>query len=177
MVLNMEFEFLYWLQSLHTPWLDSLMTAVTKLGNGGIFWIMVGLALFCVPKTRRCGLAVLMSLLCGLLVGNVVLKNLFARPRPCWLDETIVLLIDNPKDFSFPSGHSLASFEAAMSIYFYHKKWGIGALILAAAIACSRMYLFVHFPTDVLAGSLLGIGIAWLVHQCLEQRAERRQRR
>ncbi|MGI5947057.1 MAG: phosphatase PAP2 family protein [Lachnospiraceae bacterium] len=164
----MEFEILYWIQQLRTPALDEIMTAVTFLGDGGWFWIALGTALFAVPRTRRTGAAMLISLAAGFILGNVILKNVVARQRPCWLDPMVALLIENPSDYSFPSGHSLASFEGAVSILLYHKKWGVAAVVLAALIACSRLYLFVHFPTDVLAGSLLGILIAVIVHRWME---------
>ncbi len=164
----MEFEILYWIQQLRTPALDEIMTAVTFLGDGGWFWIALGTALFVVPRTRRTGAAMLISLAAGFILGNVILKNAVARQRPCWLDPMVALLIENPSDYSFPSGHSLASFEGAVSILLYHKKWGVAAVVLAALIACSRLYLFVHFPTDVLAGSLLGILIAVIVHRWME---------
>lgn len=164
----MEFEILYWIQQLRTPALDEIMTAVTFFGDGGWFWIALGTALFAVPRTRRTGAAMLISLAAGFILGNVILKNAVARQRPCWLDPMVALLIENPSDYSFPSGHSLASFEGAVSILLYHKKWGVAAVVLAALIACSRLYLFVHFPTDVLAGSLLGILIAVIVHRWME---------
>ena len=151
----MEFEILYWIQQLRTPVLDGIMTAVTFLGNGGWFWIALGTALFAVPKTRKTGAAMLISLAAGFILGNVILKNAVARQRPCWLDPMVPLFIENPSDYSFPSGHSLASFEGAVSILLYHKKWG-------------RLYLFVHFPSDVVAGSLLGILIAAVVHRWME---------
>ena len=164
----MEFRFLYWLQELHTPVMDEVMTAITFLGDSGWFWIGVGILLAAWPKTRKTGAAVLISLAAGFLIGNLVIKNLAARQRPCWLDSAIPLLIESPGDYSFPSGHSLASFEGAVSILLYHKKWGLAAVVLAALIAFSRLYLFVHFPTDVLAGTLLGILIAVLVHRWME---------
>lgn len=163
---ELEFGILYFFQALHLPWLDWLMVQITSLGDGGWFWIALGVLFICMKKTRKLGIAMLLSLLIGFLIGNVWMKNLFERQRPCWIDPSVDLLIHNPKDFSFPSGHSLASFEGAMSIYLYHKRWGILALILAALIAVSRLYLFVHFPSDVLVGSVLGIGIAWVVHLC-----------
>ncbi|MFR1832308.1 MAG: phosphatase PAP2 family protein [Lachnospiraceae bacterium] len=169
----MEFQFLYWIQQFRSPGLDEFMTAITFLGDGGWFWIALGAVLLAVPKTRKTGAAVLISLAVGFILGNLILKNAVARQRPCWLDQAVPLLIKSPTDYSFPSGHSLASFEGAVSIFLYHKKWGIAAVILAVLIACSRMYLFVHFPSDVLAGSLLGILIAVLVHKWLEDRAGR----
>ena len=167
-MIEAEFGILYFLQSLHTPWLDAVMKNITHLGDSGIFWILTGLALFCFKKTRRMGFCVLLSLAGGLLIGNIFLKNLVARDRPCWIDPTIQLLVASPKDFSFPSGHTMASFEAAVSILLYNRRWGAAALVLAALIAFSRLYLFVHFPSDVLTGLVLGTVIAVAVHKIVE---------
>ena len=161
---GIEFGILYFLQSLHTPWLDVFMKEITGLGDSGIFWIITGIVLLCFKKTRVAGFCVILSLAVGFLMGNMILKNLVARERPCWIDTSIPLLIRNPKDYSFPSGHTLASFEGAVSIWLYNRKWGTAALVLAVLISFSRLYLFVHFPTDVLGGLFLGILIAVLVH-------------
>lgn len=168
-LLELEFSFLYFLQSLHTPFLDRFMTAVTFLGDKGWFFITLGVALFCVKNTRKTGAAVLISLAAGAIIANVFVKNIVMRDRPNWLDPNIILLIHNPEDYSFPSGHTLAAFETAVSILLYHKKWGIPAMVLASLIALSRLYLFVHFPTDVLSAMALGIFIAWYVHRTLEK--------
>ena len=154
----MEFELLYMIQKLHTPFLDEVMKGITFLGESGWFWILVAVLLFCQKRTRKIGLAVALSLAVGLLLGNIILKPLIARQRPCWLDGSIPLLIASPRDFSFPSGHTLASFEGAVSIFLYRRDWGLWALALAVLIAFSRLYLFVHFPTDVLAGIAVGNG-------------------
>ena len=146
-LLELEFSILYFIQGLHTPFLDRFMTAVTSLGDKGWFFIVLGI----------------------ILIGNVVLKNLVMRDRPCWIDESVRLLIQNPKDFSFPSGHTLASFETAVSIFLYNRKWGVPVIVLASVIALSRLYLFVHFPTDVLSGMALGIFIGWYVHRTIEK--------
>ncbi|WP_313184632.1 phosphatase PAP2 family protein [Lacrimispora sp.] len=164
-----EFDILYFLQSLHTPWLDVFMKEITSLGDHGIFWILTGVILLCFRKTRIMGLCVILSLAAGFLIGNTFLKNVIARERPCWIDSSVPLLIHNPRDYSFPSGHTLASFEGAVSIWLYNRKWGTAALILAALIGISRMYLFVHFPTDVLGGLILGVLIAFLVHSIVEK--------
>lgn len=158
-----EFEILYALQNIRTDWLDMLMKSVSSLGDTGWFWVTLGVVFVCMERTRKTGAMVLASLLVGAVIGNLLLKPMIARPRPCWLDETVVLLVSSPGDYSFPSGHSMASFEAATGIFIKNRRWGIAALALAAMIAFSRMYLFVHFPSDVLAGILLGIGIALLV--------------
>ncbi len=169
MMAGTEFDILYFLQSLHTPWLDVFMKEITSLGDHGIFWILTGAVLLCFKKTRIIGFCVILSLAAGFLVGNTFLKNVIARERPCWIDSSVPLLIHNPRDYSFPSGHTLASFEGAVSIWLYHRKWGTAALILAALIGFSRMYLFVHFPTDVLGGLILGVLIALLVHSIVEK--------
>ncbi len=169
MMAGTEFDILYFLQSLHTPWLDVFMKEITSLGDHGIFWILTGVILLCFRKTRIMGLCVILSLAAGFLIGNTFLKNVIARERPCWIDSSVPLLIHNPRDYSFPSGHTLASFEGAVSIWLYNRKWGTAALILAALIGISRMYLFVHFPTDVLGGLILGVLIAFLVHSIVEK--------
>ena len=100
-------------------------------------------------------MAIALSL--GFLCGNIAIKNIVARTRPYEYNSEIQLLVKKLSDYSFPSGHTLASFEAAVCIFIRYKKWGIAALILAFAIAFSRLYLYVHFPSDVLAGMVLGI--------------------
>lgn len=148
------------------PFLDAVMPVITHLGDGGILWILLALVLLCIPKTRRTGAAMGMALLMGLVVCNLALKPLVGRMRPfdyqLLQGRIIPLLIEAPRDFSFPSGHTIASFEAATVLLLCHRKWGIGAMILACLIAFSRLYLYVHYPTDVIASVVLGIGIAFL---------------
>ena len=101
---------LQWIQdTLTCPALDLLMPRVTALGNGGAVWLLAAGGLLCTKKYRKQGVLLLGGLAAGALVGNVVLKNLVARPRPCWLDSSVQLLIPNPTDYSFPSGHTLSS--------------------------------------------------------------------
>ncbi|MBQ7097667.1 MAG: phosphatase PAP2 family protein [Clostridia bacterium] len=139
--------------------MDWLMKAFSTIGNAGIVWILVVLIMLAVKKYRKTGFMMAAGLILGLIIGNLVLKNVVARPRPCWLDDGIRLLISNPTDYSFPSGHTLASFVSAFVLLGDSKRLGIPALIVAAFIAFSRMYLFVHFPTDIFGGILL----AWLI--------------
>ena len=113
-------------------------------------------------KTRRAGIAVLVGLLLGLLCGNLAIKNLVARERPCAIGTAPELLIPYPSEYSFPSGHTLSSFIAATCIFLRNKKWGISAYVFASGIAFSRIYLYVHFPTDILGGIILGIALAHL---------------
>ena len=147
--------------------LDFLMPLITLLGDAGIFWILCSVVLILIPKTRKTGLSMGISLLIGLLVCNVTLKPLVGRIRPYdyqwqYFQKEITLLVEGLHDYSFPSGHTIASFEAATALLIGNKKLGIPAMILAVLIAFSRLYLYVHYPTDVLVSIVLGIGIAFL---------------
>ena len=169
MVIKMDFKILYLINNLHNPILDKIMIGLTYLGDAGLFWIILAVILLFIKKTRKCGILMLISMILGLIIGNGILKNLIARSRPCWIDTGIQLLIKNPTDYSFPSGHTLASFEAATMIFLHNKKLGIISLILASLIAFSRMYLFVHFPTDILGGAILGIIISVIVYKIAQK--------
>lgn len=162
--MNWEFDWLYALQQIHNPVLDKIMVALSTIGNAGILWIVLAVILLIMKKTRRCGAQMALAMLLTFIIGNLVLKNMISRDRPCWIDPTVVLLVKNPTDFSFPSGHSMNGFTAAVTILFYDKRWGIAAIILASFVAFSRLYNFVHFPTDVFAGIVIGTVVACLVN-------------
>lgn len=164
---GLEFRILYFLQELRTPWLDSVMLFVTSLSNSGKIWIALAVVFLLFKRSRRIGIAMLISVRLGYLVGNIGMKNLIERQRPCWMDPAVQLLIEQPGDFSFPSGHAIVAFGGAVSIWLRNHRWGNAALALAMLTAFSRLYLFVHFPTDVLAGSLLGAGIALMVYRVI----------
>ena len=149
-------------EKLSCRFLDFIMPIITRLGDGGIFWICVAIVLICIPKTRKIGFSCALALLIGFLLGNLLLKNIVSRIRPYDLKQDIELLIKRLSDYSFPSGHTLASFEAATVLMIKDKRLGIPALILAILIAFSRIYLYVHYPSDVLAGILFGIAFAFL---------------
>ena len=153
--------------NLSCPFLDTVMPLITALGDAGIFWMVMAAILLLFKPTRRVGLGMGIAMLMGLLLCNLALKPLCQRPRPYdyqyeTFGKLIPLIIERQHDFSFPSGHTIASFEAAGVIAMNNKKWGIGALALACLIAFSRLYLYVHYPTDVLASVVLGIGFAFL---------------
>lgn len=158
-----ETRILMALQELHTPVLDFVFTHITMLGDGGIFWISTGVLLACSKKYRRQGLLLLLCLLAGFLIGNVCLKNLVQRSRPCWVYPEVPLLVREPRDFSFPSAHSMVGFAGASALWLTDRRFGAAAIVLAAFIAFSRLYLFVHWPTDVLAGTVFGIAVAYAV--------------
>ncbi len=136
---------------------DVLMPFFSRISAHGELWILLGLLLLCIPGQRKRGLSLWLALLLSVLVCNLLLKNWVARPRPFELREGIELLVRAPGGFSFPSGHTSASFAAAFALFFQRSKLAAPALILAALIAFSRLYLYVHFPTDVLGGILLGL--------------------
>ena len=142
--------------------LDKFMPVITSLGNAGIFWIILAVVMLIFKKTRRAGLAMAISLIFGLVLCNLTLKPLIGRIRPYDFDPSLqsLMLIDAEHDFSFPSGHTIASIEAAFALWFTNKKWGIAAVVLAFVIAFSRLYLVVHYPTDVITSIILGIILA-----------------
>lgn len=137
--------------------LDWLMPKITFLGDKGLIWILLGIILLIFKKTRKHGIIMLISLAIGALICNVCLKNLVERSRPFWINDSYNILIDAPKDFSFPSGHTTASAVGAAVIFHADKRFGIAAIVLAVLIAFSRLYLYVHFPSDILAGAVIGI--------------------
>ena len=171
---QLELPILFWIREhLTNPFWDTVMPYISSLARHGEFWILLALILLCFKKTRKAGVAMAIAMVCGYLIGNIGMKNLFARTRPYNVAD-VELLVAKLKDFSFPSGHTLVSFEAATALTVYHRKWGIAALVLAATIAYSRLYLFVHYPTDVLVGMVLGIAIAlvacWLTNRLWKTR-------
>ena len=163
-----DLPILEWIAAnLRCPFMDTIMPIITLLGDAGIFWIAIAALCLFFPKYRKMGLSMGISLLIGLLVCNVLLKPLVGRIRPYdyqleHFGKQIQLLVAAQHDFSFPSGHTFASFEAATAIMLHNKKLGIVAMILAVMISFSRLYLYVHYPTDVLTSVVLGIGIAFL---------------
>lgn len=153
---------------LSCDFLDWLMPKITILGNAGAVWIVLALLLLCIRKYRMIGLQMATALMGCLILVNVVLKNWVARPRPCWINQAFPLLIASPKDYSFPSGHSFAAFATAYVLFKANKKAGILAYLFAVIIAFSRLYLYVHFPSDVLAGILLGILVGFLTTKLIK---------
>ena len=152
----MELQILYAIP--HNGWLDMFFLGLTKLiGSYAQIWLAVGLILLIFRRTRKTGAAVLISYVGVLVLGHLILKPLIARPRPCQIDLDFPLLLERPTSSSFPSLHSAFSFGAATAIFMNYRKAGIPALAFAALIAFSRLYLFMHFPTDVLFGIVFGI--------------------
>ncbi len=144
-------------ENIACPVLDVIMKFITATGEQGIIWIVLALICLCFKKTRRCGAAMIIALLLAFIFGNLIIKPLVARPRPFIVRPETVLIIDPPGEYSFPSGHTFIAFSAATALFCGNKKFGIPALIYGALMGFSRLYLYVHFPTDVLCGALFGI--------------------
>ncbi len=140
--------------------LDKIMIFITTLGNGGILWILLALFFIFIKKDRKTGIKMALALILCFLTGNLLLKNLVGRIRPFDINSAIEILIKKPLDFSFPSGHTMTSFASAIVIYSKYKRAGIFTIILATLIAFSRMYLYVHYPSDIICGLIIGIIIA-----------------
>lgn len=172
----MEFRFLDFLQTIHTPLLDKILAFITSLGNAGIIWIVLAVVLLILPKTRKAGIIVAAALLMDLILCNLILKNLVARVRPYDVNTAIAILIKKPLDFSFPSGHTAASFAAMTALFLAKmKKAWIAALVLAVLIAFSRLYFYVHYPTDVLGGAIVGI-LSGIIGYAIVEKLDKRRK-
>jgi len=181
-----ELDFLNWVnQTLHGwPVLNLIFRYLTILGDGGIVWFLLGIILSCIKKTRRMGLTVLAGVIVLGSLNNYVIKLLVARPRPfdvaggealkVFVQETFSPLITiggthlfgAPKDLSFMSGHTVSSVAAATIVYSFNKKIGIPVIVVAVLVPLSRLFLVLHYPTDVIAGAVFavagGLGIVWV---------------
>ena len=169
LAVSFDLPILDWIQAnLQSPLMDKIMPIITMFGDAGIFWMICSAALMFFPKTRKTGLGMAFAMMMGLVICNMILKPVVGRMRPydfqinelgkTWEQILVAgkLLVETPHDYSFPSGHTIASFEACVVLLLNDKRLGIPATILAILIAFSRMYLYVHYPTDVLVSVVLG---------------------
>ena len=173
--MDFEFVILDWINSLHSDFGDAVLPVISSFGNGGIGWIVLSAILLCIPKYRKAGLTMALALIFCLLIGNVTLKPLVARARPYTYVPDLQLLIPPLDDYSFPSGHTFASFASATALFLHHRREGLAAYILAVIIAFSRLYLYVHFPSDVLAGVILGVASGWIAYKLVQWYAQNDQ--
>lgn len=171
---SFDLPILDWIQAnLQSDLMDTIMPIITLFGDAGIFWMILATLLLFFKKTRKTGMGMWFAMAMGLLICNIIMKPMIGRIRPydfqinelgkTWTDILAAgkLLVETPHDYSFPSGHTIASFEACTVLMLNNPVMGIFATILASLIAFSRLYLYVHYPTDVIfslfAGILFGI--------------------
>ena len=159
----MEIHILDMIQNLRTPIGDVVVPLITRLGDAGIIWIILTVLLLIIPKTRKTGVIMMAALLADVLLCNVVIKNLVARTRPFDVNTAVQLLVAKPRDYSFPSGHTAASFASVTALYLAG-----AALVLAVLIALSRLYLYVHYPTDIIGGVVFGSLSGYLGYKIVE---------
>lgn len=178
LLLEVDGGILLWLQNnLRQEWLDPVVKGFTHLGDSGLLWIALCLALLLFPQTRRAGAAVAVGLIMSLLCTNLVLKPLIQRTRPWLVVEGLTALVVEHDMNSFPSGHTSAALAAAMACWgTLQKRWARGlVLALAIMMGLSRLYVGVHYPSDVLAGALVGLFCGFVGCRILRW-AEKRQR-
>lgn len=179
---NIDFYILDFLQTMaRSGFWDRFFPFFTSLGDPFMF-VCYAAILLVISKTRRDGFMVSAGMLTGLLLGELLIKNLVQRARPCWIKPEVILLVKNPKDYSFPSGHTMTMTIFTFILVYNHPKLAFGLVPAALLLAYSRMYLYLHFPSDILAGIILGLAIGFLtvkltpkVEKKIEIRKEKRK--
>ena len=170
---HIDGQILLWIQdNVRNDFLTPIFKFITSLGNSGWFWIAATILCLFFVKTRKAGVLSAIALIGSVVINNLILKNLIARTRPYEVVEGLERIIEAQTDYSFPSGHAGASFAAAVIFFIYlPKKFGVPALVLAFLISLSRLYVGVHYPTDILAGALISTAIAVCVWKVDERRS------
>ncbi len=168
---NMDSSMLLFIQEyVRIPFLTPAVTFITSLGNAGMIWIIISLLLLLSKKTRKAGCMSILALLISLLVNNLLLKNLVKRIRPYDYISGLVPLVPKPSDYSFPSGHTGSSFASAWVLYHNLPPGaGIPLLVLAVLIGLSRLYVGVHYPSDVFTGLLTGVCSGYLAERIMQK--------
>ena len=157
-IYSVDFAVLDFIQeTMRCQFLDVVMAVFSYMGEAGGIWIISAIIMMCFRKTRATGVMVLCAVAIGFVIGEITLKNIIERPRPFVQNPQIIPAIKPPSGYSFPSGHSCSSFAAATVLFARSKKIGIPAIIIAFLIAFSRLYNYVHFPSDVISGIILGV--------------------
>lgn len=168
------------IQTVRTPWLDAIVAAYTSLGNIDIGWIVLGLALLCFKRTRKIGAGFLIALAIGAVITSGIIKPLVMRARPCDIDPYVSMIIPRPTGSSFPSGHATAAFAAFGALLFARDPKSPPALtavigMAAVLMALSRLYAYVHYPSDVLAGMLVGLLAGFIAARAVDAFTKRRK--
>ena len=143
-----------------SPMLDAPMLFFTCIATHAALWLVLAFMMTCSVRYRKVGIAVIVVVAASYVIVDLILKPIVDRPRPFELFD-LQLIVDPPTTSSFPSGHTASSFAAAASIFYYNRRCGIPAFLIASAVGISRVYLCVHWPSDVVIGALVGIVIAY----------------
>lgn len=157
-----ELGVLYWMQGISTPALDSVMIGITYSATSAVLWFVLAFVMTCTRRYRRVGVAVIVSVLFAYVLVDLIIKPAVDRPRPFDVGD-FHLLVAPPETPSFPSGHTASSFAAATAILLYRRSAGVLAMAYATLVGLSRIYLCVHWPTDVVAGAVIGVAASLLV--------------
>lgn len=174
-----DFNILNWIQeNLRHDILDKIFPVLTSLAAKGWFFILIAIIFLCMPKYRKWGASLASALILGVVFGNMLIKNMVQRTRPYDLADGITLLVDKLSDYSFPSGHTMAAFEffAVLCIMPVKKGYKVLAGMIAFLMAFSRLYLYVHYPSDVLAGMILGTLFGIMGCRIVEMISEERKK-
>ncbi len=163
-LMSLDGDILLWIQeNIRKEFLSPAVERITHLGDAGWFWIALLAFMLFFSKCRKTAATGLLAVLIGFLITNLWLKNMVARVRPYEIVEGLQLIGNRAVDFSFPSGHSTCSVAASTVLFCRFPKWiGAPALVLALLICFSRLYIGIHYPTDVMAGMLIGMASAFL---------------
>ena len=165
-----EFAILDWIQAhLRCGFLDAVLPAISRTANHGELWIILAVILLLIRGQRKYGASVACGLILDLVSCNIILKPLIGRIRPFAVNGLVELLIAAPTDASFPSGHTAASFASVFALKTAVSPLWKPALAVALVIAFSRLYLYVHWPSDVLGGALLGAAVGWAGAKIVEK--------
>ncbi|MGL4654293.1 MAG: phosphatase PAP2 family protein [Sarcina sp.] len=152
---NFDISMMYKAQDLHNPILNSIMIFFTKIGDIGLVWLVLAFVFLFFKKTRKAGILIYLSQLLNIIVVTI-LKDTIQRPRPFLTLTDLHPLISLPTSYSFPSGHASSAFAGALIVAYMFKKWIVPAYIVAIGIALSRVYLGVHYPSDIIVGAIIG---------------------
>lgn len=158
-----ETDVILWFVSIHNSVMDVVMTSASRLASAGFLWIMICIMICCFSKkNRRYAIIPIISLFIAWFLADIIIKPMVCRVRP-FEELGLEILVSIPTTSSFPSGHTASSFAAAYSIYSINHKWGFASLLFATLVGISRVYLSVHWPTDVIAGAIIGMLVAYVV--------------
>jgi len=160
---SLDDKIVLWFQSIRMPWLDGIMKFFTHLGDGSWVWILIFVLFLIFKSYRSTAIKLAIAMIIVLIVNNLILKNVFHRIRPYDLLDQFTAIIKKEVDWSFPSGHTAF---AAAAVYVIARRLGgvlaALAIVVGFFIAVSRIYVGVHFLTDVLAGAVIGVICGWV---------------